>query len=190
MVREITTGVGDTGVRCGVIKVGTPKGPPSPRSEVLFRAAARAARKTGACVITHTSSLDQIAWHVEALESTGLDLGRVLISHVNEVRDIDFLVPFARKGLFLGVDKVSFLKGPRNPELADLVQTACARGLARHLILSSDIARRERLERFGGAGYSTVLRDFVPMLRSRGVPQRDIETMLNDNPVRLLTLSH
>jgi predicted metal-dependent phosphotriesterase family hydrolase len=32
-----------------------------------------------------------------------------------------------------------------------------------------------------------VLRDFVPMLRERGVSQRDIDTILIDNPARLLS---
>ena len=71
--------------------------------------------------------------------------------------------------------------------------TSCAtpatRGFERQLILSSDVARRTMLSRYGGKGYPTVLRDFVPMLKERGIPDATIETMLSDNPRRMLTFA-
>ena len=88
----------------------------------------------------------------------------------------------------MGIDKVSFPKGPTNEELADLVRDTCEKGLERQIILSSDIARKTLLSRFGGRGYCTVFRDFVPMLKARGIPSATIETMLRDNPARMLTL--
>jgi phosphotriesterase-related protein len=189
MIAEIETGIGDTGVRCGVVKVGTNRGEPDALAERLFRAAAAAALATGAPVITHTSSPDQAAWHVRVLERAGMNLSRVVISHMGAARDVGALVALARAGVLMGVDKVSFPKGPNNDQLADLVRDACARGLERQLILSSDIARRTLLRRYGGRGYGTVLADFVPMLLRRGLEPTQIETMLHDNPVRLLTLS-
>ena len=99
------------------------------------------------------------------------------------------LVEVGRCGAFLGVDKVSFPKGPTNVELANLVRDACEARLERQLILSSDVARRTMLSRYGGKGYPTVMRDFVPMLKERGIPDATIETILSDNPRRMLTLS-
>ncbi len=190
MISEIETGVGATGIRCGVIKVGTTRGEPDDVAERLFRAAVGAAFATGAPVITHTSSPDQAAWHVRVLERAGMDLSRVVISHMGAAHDVGELVELARSGVFMGIDKVSFPKGPTNDQLADLVRDACERGLERQLILSSDIARRTLLRRYGGRGYCTVLADFVPMLSDRGIVPSQIETMLHANPVRLLTLSH
>jgi len=92
--------------------------------------------------------------------------------------------------VFMGIDKVSFPKGPTNDQLADLVRDACAQGLERQIILSSDLARRTLLRRHGGRGYATVLADFVPMLLNRGISPMQIETMLHDNPLRLLTFSN
>ena len=190
MISEIETGAGGTDVRCGVIKVGTPRGEPDDVAERLFRAAVGAACATGAPVITHTSSPDQAAWHVRVFERAGMDLSRVVISHMGAAHDVGKLVELARSGVFMGIDKVSFPKGPTNDQLADLVRDACESGLERQIILSSDIARRTLLRRYGGRGYSTVLADFVPMLSDRGISPSQIETMLHANPVRLLTLSH
>jgi phosphotriesterase-related protein len=89
----------------------------------------------------------------------------------------------------MGIDKVSFPKGPTNVELADLVRAACDKGLERQLILSSDVARKTMLSRFGGRGYATVFRDFLPMLQERGIPAATIETIVRDNPARMLTFA-
>jgi phosphotriesterase-related protein len=189
MIAEVATGVGDSGVRCGVIKVGTSRGEPGALEERLFRAAAAAATATGAAVITHTSSPDQAGWHLRVLERAGMDMSHVVISHMGAAHDVSELVEVARAGVFMGIDKVSFPKGPSNVELADLVRDACAKGLERQLILSSDIARKTLLRRYGGHGYRTVFADFVPMLQERGLSAAQIETMLHDNPSRMLTLS-
>jgi phosphotriesterase-related protein len=190
MISEIETGVGGTGIRCGVIKVGTNRGEPDAVAERLFRAAAGAAAATGAPVITHTSRPEQAAWHVRVLERAGMDMSRVVISHMGAARNVTELADLARAGVLMGIDKVSFPKGPTNDQLADLVRDACAKGLERQLILSSDIARRTLLRRHGGRGYCTVLADFVPMLRERGIAPAQVETMLHDNPARLLTFSN
>ena len=189
MISEIAAGVGATGIRCGVIKVGTTRGEPDEVAERLFQAAVGAAFATGAPVITHTSSPDQAAWHVRVLERAGMDLSRVVISHMGAAHDALELVELARSGVFMGIDKVSFPKGPTNDQLADLVRDACEKGLERQLILSSDIARKTLLRRYGGHGYRTVFADFVPMLQERGISAAQIETMLHDNPSRMLALS-
>jgi phosphotriesterase-related protein len=188
MIAEIETGADGTNIRCGVIKVGTAKEPNEP-AERLFKAAAAASRATGAPVITHTSSVDQAVWHVRVLEGAGMDMTHAVISHMGAAKDVSALVEVGRSGAFMGVDKVSFPKGPNNVELADLVRDACDMGLERQLILSSDVARRTMLSRYGGKGYPTVLRDFVPMLKERGIPEATIEAMLRDNPARMLTFA-
>jgi phosphotriesterase-related protein len=188
MIAEIEQGTDGTDVRCGVIKVGTAKEPNEP-AERLFKAAARASRATGAPVITHTSNTSQAAWHIRVLEGAGMDMTRAVISHMGAAKDVSELIEVGRCGAFMGVDKVSFPKGPTNPELADLVRDACNKGLERQLLLSSDVARRTMLSRFGGKGYPTVLRDFVPMLTERGIPAATIEAMLSDNPRRMLTFA-
>jgi predicted metal-dependent phosphotriesterase family hydrolase len=189
MIAEIENGVEESGIRCGVIKIGTSRGEPDRVAERMFRAAAAAAAATGTPVITHTSSPDQAAWQVRILERAGIDLSHVVISHMGAARGVAELVELARSGVFMGIDKVSFPKGPTNVELADLVRDACGKGLERQIILSSDTARRTMLRRYGGRGYATVLADFVPMLLDRGIPSATIETMLCENPARLLTFA-
>lgn len=189
MIAEVTRGVDGSGICCGVIKVGTPRGTPNEAADKLFRAAALAAMATGAPVITHTSSTDQAPWHVRVLERAGMDMRHVVISHMGAAGNVAQLLEIGRAGVFMGIDKVSFPKGPTNVQLADLVRAACDKGLERQLLLSSDVARKTFLHRHGGRSYSTVFADFVPMLRERGLSPALIESLVCDNPRRLLTIA-
>jgi phosphotriesterase-related protein len=190
MIAEIRTGIGDTGIRCGVIKIGTDVGEQSTAVERVFRAAALAARETGAAIITHTSTPDQGQWHVDVLEDEGADLGRVLISHQHTAKNFADIVALTDRGVYVGFDQIGFAKGPTPAQIADLTRQMCEHGLAKQLIVSSDVARRVRLHRHGGTSYGTVFSQFVPLLRELGVTDAQIKTLLFDNPRRLLTLAH
>src|ERR1700732_4565430 len=72
MVRDIEAGIDGSGIRCGVIKIGTDASPPTQAVERLFRAAALAARATGAPVITHTTRPDQAEWQMDILVACGV----------------------------------------------------------------------------------------------------------------------
>ena len=45
------------------------------------------------------------------------------------------------------------------------------------------------LKRYGGTGYAFILETFVPHLRSRGVSEDQVRTIMVENPRRLLTLA-
>jgi phosphotriesterase-related protein len=188
MIAEINTGIDGLEIRAGVIKIGTDRNAPSEAFERVFRAAALAANATGAAVITHTTRPDQAEWQMDVLERSGLDLRRALISHFNSV-DATRLEQVGRRKVFMGIDQIGFAKGPRYAQLADLVAAACERGLADQLILSSDMARKARLHRYGGTSYSTVFTQFLPLLRERGVTPAHIDMMMKHNPERLLRIA-
>ena len=56
------------------------------------------------------------------------------------------------------------------------------------VLISHDICYRSRLVRFGGHGYGHIFANVVPMMRRRGFSEAEIQTILVDNPRRLLTL--
>jgi phosphotriesterase-related protein len=186
LVKELTTGIDSTNIRAGVIKIGTPRGEIGEPAARIFEAAALAALATGAAVVTHTSAVEQGAWHLAALTAAGLAPSRILISHMGAAKNVGQLIELAQSGAFLGIDKVGFIARRSNADLADLVRDACQAGLADQIILSSDVARKDRLSRHGGSSYSAVFVDFIPMLLERGVREEQIDTMLCKNPQRVL----
>ncbi len=53
-------------------------------------------------------------------------------------------------------------------------------------MLSSDVFQKTNLERFGGFGYHHILRDIVPLMTSRGISQKKVDTMIVSNPSKFL----
>lgn len=186
LLAELTSGMDGTDIRGGVIKIGTPPGPIGAEASTVFRAAAMASLATGAAVITHTSAVVQADWHLDHLLEAGMQPARILISHMGAARHVAELVEIGRRGAFMGIDKVGFIARRSNVELADLVRDACQAGLAAQIILSSDVARKDRLIRHGGSSYRAVFVDFLPMLRERGVSEQQIQMMMSTNPQRIL----
>ena len=59
-------------------------------------------------------------------------------------------------------------------------------GYLEHILLSQDVGTKERLIAYGGFGYGHVLRDIVPIMRIKGLSEKQIDTLLIENPKRIL----
>ena len=82
-IHEITVGIGDTGAKAGVIKVGVSRGGRmTDLDKRIYRAAARAAVVTGAPILTHLAIDPEPA--VNIFNEEGLPLDRVLFGHADD----------------------------------------------------------------------------------------------------------
>ena len=82
-VHEITVGIGNTGAKAGVIKVGVSRGGRmTDLDKRIYRAAARAAVVTGAPILTHLAIDAEPAMTI--FDEEGLPLDRVLFGHADD----------------------------------------------------------------------------------------------------------
>ena len=105
IVRDATVGVGETGIRAGIIgEIGTDKPWLSAQEERVHRAAARAARRTGLAITTHavqsTVGLDQL----DVFEAEGADLSRVVIGHADSNPSLDYHLAIVERGATVEFD--------------------------------------------------------------------------------------
>ena len=193
LVREATDGVGDTGVRPGIIgEIGTDKPWVSAVEERVHRAAARAARRTGLAITTHAVlsavGLDQL----RIFEEEGADPGRIVIGHADSYPHLDHYLALIERGANLEFDflGMSFTPAERHGEgrVIELICDLLGRGHAERIFLSQDVCHDSQLTRYGGNGYTYLARAFLPRLREAGVSDDEIETMTVANPRRLLTV--
>ena len=186
LVREIETGVGDTGVRAGFIgEIGTGRHYVRPAEERVFRAAALAQARTGVVVSTHTTHWGTLALEqIGMLREFGADLSRVIIGHLGARRGVHHLLPIAETGVILEVDNIGYLDYQPEKVRADNVAALVKEGFADRVLLSEDICMLSHLSFNGGKGFGYLLEVFVPMLQARGVSDGDIHKMLVENPAR------
>ncbi|MBE3559893.1 MAG: phosphotriesterase-related protein [Ktedonobacteraceae bacterium] len=181
--REVTDGVGESGVRAGVIKAATSLNAILPGEEKVLRAAARAHHMTGAPISTHTQNgtmgLEQIA----ILKEEGVNPARIALGHVDRKLEYDYHRALLDSGVSLIYDQVSKEKYVSDRERIALLGRLIAEGYGRQLMLSGDFARVSNWTATGGGpGLTYILWRFVPWLISEGVPQAAVHAMLVENP--------
>jgi phosphotriesterase-related protein len=192
LIAEIEGGVGDSGIRPGIIgEIGTDKPWVSPAEERVHRAAARAARRTGLAMTTHAVLSDVGLAQLRIFEEEGLDPGRVVIGHADSYPVLAHHLEIVARGASLEFD---FIGMPWERErigeerTVELLLELLSRGHADRVLLSQDVCNDSQLIRFGGNGYAYLANAFLPKLRAAGVSDAEIETMTVANPRRLLTI--
>jgi phosphotriesterase-related protein len=193
LVREAAEGVGDTGIRPGIIgEIGTDKPWVSALEERVHRAAGRAARRTGLAITTHgvlsAVGLDQL----QIIEDEGADPARVVIGHADSLPRLDHYLAIVERGASVEFDflGMSFTPTERLGEgrIVELLCDLLGRGHVERIMLSQDVCHDSQLSRYGGNGYTYLVRTFLPRLREAGVGEAEIDTMTVANPRRMLAI--
>jgi len=195
LIRDVVLGVGDTGIRSGIIgEVGTSKILTANEIKSI-RASARASRATGVAISFHHGGFWEDKFRVlDVIAAEGGDLNRVIIGHANHVAaDVPFMKRLLERGVYIQFD----LLGEVIPRLgrihdADVVAAILKlveAGYSNRLLLSQDVCSKTMLKAYGGMGYSYVLEFVVPELRRLGVTADQIEKIMVGNPRRVLTFA-
>ena len=190
---EIVQEFVDGPVRPGIIgEIGTDKPWVTAQEERVFRAAARAALRTGASVTTHAVQSDVGLAQLDILEDEGLDPARVVIGHCDSHPRIEHWREIVRRGAHVEADflGMSFtpLERAGEPKVIELIATLLNEGFEQQILLSQDVCHDSQLASYGGNGYTYLQRSFLPRLIAAGVDAATIKTITVENPSRLLTL--
>ena len=193
IVRDATVGVGETGIRAGIIgEIGTDKPWLSAQEERVHRAAAQAARRTGLAITTHAVQSTVGLAQLDVFEAEGADLSRVVIGHADSNPSLDYHLAIVERGATVEFDFLGMTFTPleRHGEggIIDNLRELLARGHAERILLSQDVCHDSQLRRYGGNGYTYLADAFLPRLRAGGVSDDEIRTITVDNPRRLLTI--
>jgi predicted metal-dependent phosphotriesterase family hydrolase len=189
IVQEFVNGL----VRPGIIgEIGTDKPWVTAQEERVFRAAARAALRTGASVTTHAVQSDVGLAQLAILEDEGLDPARIVIGHCDSHPRIEHWREIVRRGAHVEADflGMSFtpLERAGEPKVVELISTLLNEGFEKQILLSQDVCHDSQLASYGGNGYTYLQKSFLPRLAAAGVDAATIKTITVENPARLLTL--
>ncbi len=190
LVREITDGFGDTGVRPGIIgEIGASQGWISPLEERVHRAAARAQITTGLPLATHTLYHSTGAAQMALFDEEGVDPARVCIGHCDTFPSLRYCATVARWGGYVSIDNVGHQAGDHESAVSRLLVGLLEAGHTDHVLLSQDVGQVAELRSRGGRGYTYLSETFLPGLRAAGVDDDTIHTLTVENPRRWLTIT-
>ncbi|OLS38269.1 hypothetical protein BTR22_07205 [Alkalihalophilus pseudofirmus] len=192
ILKDLEVGVGDTSIKAGIIgEIGI--SPDMTDLEVkVLKAASRAQRKTGHVLTIHLPGWERYGHKIlDIVEKEGGAVHKTILDHMNpSLDDVSYQTSLADRGAFLEFDMIGidllFPEGqsPSDEENAKAIVNLIDKGYGESLLLSHDVFLKILLKTYGGWGYSHILESFVPRLKRMGVSQKEITTLLTDNPRR------
>jgi phosphotriesterase-related protein len=209
-IDEIVDGVGDTGIRPGMIgEIGT-SWEIEPDEIKVLKAAAMTQRETGLPINVHAPCSNWQNMHtiLDILEEAGADIDHVVLSHrcgsiaypsLTADEATEHLASLAARGCYVEFDLVGCVYPNFTPtevlwnhaddrERAFALLKLCQRGYSKKLLLSHDACYRSYYSTYGGWALTHVMTDFKRMLEHVGVPKADYENFIIHNPARMLTI--
>ena len=192
-VREIRDGIGESGVRPGILKCATDAKGVTSGVERVLRAVAQAHRETGTPITTHTPTPPE-PWGLEqqrVFREEGVDLTQVVIGHCGGTLNADYHQALIDNGSSLGFDHFG-IGGFSLEERVEAVAILCERGHADQIVLSHDAMchvdwfPRAMAAGWGDWRWTHIPADVLPAMRRRGITEEQITTMMVDNPRRIL----
>lgn len=198
IIRELTVGIGSTGIKAGVIgEIGTSERI-YPAEEKSLRAAALANKSTGVPIYIHTYPWGNAGEKaLDIIQEYGCSLSNVCICHVDVQFDLDYIVALLKRGAFIEFDDFGkefyIIKKPgefaggafaTDVERVHMLLKLASMGFDKQILLATDVCLKELLHSYGGWGYDHIYSNIIPVMRNEGLDDLLIRTLVEENPKR------
>jgi phosphotriesterase-related protein len=193
-IKDITTGIGDTGVKAAMIKIATDEFGITPDVDRVMRAAAVAHLETGATITTHTHAEHFTGRDQQKLfESLGVPMENLVIGHCGDSTDLSYLRELMDNGSTVGLDRFGMEQVLRDEQRIDMLVTLCELGYADRLTLSHDAGFFSintppswRTKNAPNWHHANISDRIIPAIRERGVSDETIRQIMVTNAARIL----
>lgn len=191
-IRELTKGIETSDIRAGFIKIAVSDEGPTELEIRNLKAAALTSRRTGAVIASHTPNGDIARVEMDILEAEGLSLDRFIWVHANLEEDQSLHLEAARRGAYIEFDAIGW-EWQSQQALIDSINNLIESGYEDKILLSHDAGWYDPSQPDGQPeggqihGYTALMEEFTPTLRSQEVPEEIIHTLTVENPIRAFT---
>ena len=195
MIHEFDHGISGTGIKPGVIKVGSGVGRITDYEYGILKAASIAHKETGLPVTTHTDQGTMGIEQQQYLVENGVPAHMIIIGHSCGNPDVAYHQAIAGAGSYVGFDRFGLdILAPDSVRIDNLVRMIEG-GWNERLVVSHDCVFCARgvpfPEALVGAADLDVLfnpthfhRHIIPQLKSRGITDEQLDMLLIENPRR------
>jgi phosphotriesterase-related protein len=199
IVRDLTVGADDTGIRAGIIGEIGMSWPPAPAELVVLEAAAQAHIATGTAISVHPGRDPHSPFDVlRRLAEHGVPPQAIIMGHIERtLTEAAAILDLAASGCFVEFDLFGQESSyyslapavhlPNDAGRADYIIDLIAHGHLDQVLISQDICHKTNLTRYGGEGFTHVLEHVIPLLAAKGMTPSHITAITRTNPVRALT---
>jgi phosphotriesterase-related protein len=197
---EITTGVEQTDIKAGIFKLASSRGRITDYEKRFFRAAAKVHQATGVPILTHTTEGTMGPEQARLLIAKGVNPQKILISHMGSNLDIGYHLETLAEGVSISFDQWGIEEldniPPENARL-ELLLELLSKGYVKQIMLSNDsvwhwlgrpLNPDDYHQKLIANWHPTYLfESILPFLQQRGVTDKEIKTILGDNPCQFFS---
>jgi len=186
---DLLLGVGETGIRAGIIgEIGTSAQITTNEKKVLT-AAGTVSAETGIPIHVHTDLYTENGCAIaDLLTNLGALAGKICIDHTDVLLRPDYLRRLLDKGVYIGFDNFGkeFPISPERRFALDLERVRILKrlideGYEKQLLISNDICLKSMWRKYGGLGYAHILRGIRKIALDIGISQDSYNRLLTDN---------
>jgi phosphotriesterase-related protein len=198
ILRDLQDGVGDTGIRAGIIGEIGLSWPVHPVEDKVLRAAAKAQALSGVALQIHPGR-DPRSPHdaMRIVAKAGGVPERTIMSHIDRtLTSTDAILELARTGCWLELDLFGQESSyyalnpdavrPNDATRIDWIMTLFEAGYGDRVLVAQDICQKVYLRRYGGPGYTHILEQAMPLMRRKGMTEDQIRQVTVTNPASVL----
>ena len=194
-IQDLTDGMERTDIRAGFIKLSMSDDGPTEMEIRNLKAAALASKETGAIIASHTPNGSIVRQEMDILRTAGLYLDDFIWVHANLESDQDIHLEASQQGVYVEFDAIGW-DWQSQSALVDytvsLIESVCAD----RILLSHDAGWYDpsqpdgQPEGQGIQGFTTLVNEFIPALKERGISDELIHQIIVENPARAFAFSN
>jgi phosphotriesterase-related protein len=194
-MKEITEGIGRTGIKPGIIKLASSRGVITDYEQMFFRAAAKAQKETGITIVTHTQEGTMGPEQAELLVAEGANPSRIVIGHMDGNTDVTYHLRTLEYGVSIAFDRfgLQVIAGcPMDSMRQEVLLQLIAKGYGNKIMLSHDtvnfwlgrpFVRSEKMQKLAANWHPThIFENVIPDLMKAGITDEQIHSLFVGNP--------
>ncbi|MBQ0140420.1 MAG: phosphotriesterase [Kurthia sp.] len=187
-IRDIEVGIQNTTIKAGFLKCATEDQGVTPDVEKVLRAVARAQKRTGVPIMTHSHPASENGLkQLEIFLEEGVNPKAIMIGHSGDTTDLTYIQKLLDSGAFIGMDRYG--QGPLPyPERNETLLKVLKQGNTNRVFLSQDYCCsidwypdemvKEMLPEWS---MTFLLDEVIPTLQKEGITDEQIHTIMYDN---------
>ena len=186
-ISEWKQGIDGSGIKPGLIKTGTDKGPLTPMQQKLVQAAGITHLATGLTIAVHTGDGAAAFEQLDILKALGVSPAARIWVHAQNEPNKEMHVKAARLHSWISFDGV-------NPDTLgvnlDLLKNMKENGLLHQVLVSQDSGWYHVGEPGGGnfKPYTCITGQFIPLLQQNGFTAVELNRIFRINPAKAFTI--
>lgn len=180
-IRESESGINDSGIKPGFMKIGVAPEPLSELHQKIVKAAGQTHLETGLTIASHTGPAIPAFEEISLLQSLGIAPEAFIWVHAQNEKDSNQRLKAAKMGAWVSIDGLN----PKNADqYVSWLQEFKKNNLLGKVLVSHDAGWYSPGEEGGGSftPYTAVFKSLIPKLKTNGFTTTEINQVFAINP--------